>query len=67
VGASCSSMGPLMKVAMLPAVALVSSAVFEMLNLLKSSSRTLIDFKFSDLVLAAFDGTESMMSAEGML
>ncbi len=59
-------MGPLMNVAMLPAAALVSSADLEMLNVLKSSSRTLIDFRFSDLVLAAFDGTESMTSTEGM-
>lgn len=51
---------------MLPAAALVSSADLEMLNLLNSSSRTLIDFKFSDLVFAAFEGTESMMSTEGM-
>ena len=60
VGASCSSMSPLMKVAMLPAAALVSSADFETVNFLSSSSSTLMDVEFSDLVLAALVGTDSM-------
>ena len=52
---------------MLPAAALVSSAVFEMVSLLKSSSRTLTDFWFSDLVVAAVDGADSITSADGMI
>ena len=67
VGASCSSMSPLMNVAMLPAAALVSSAVFDIVSLLSSSSRTLIDFWFSDFVLAALEGTVSMMSSPGIM
>ena len=67
VGASCSSISPLMKVAMLPAAALVSSAVLEMVSLLRSSSRTFSDLAFSAFVVAAFEGAASMMSAEGML
>ena len=51
---------------MLPAAALVSSAVFETVSLLRSSSRTLTDFWFSDLMLASVGCTESMMSTEGM-
>lgn len=60
-------MSPLMKVAMLPAAALVSAAVFEILSLPRSSSRTLTDFWFSDLVLAVFEGTDSMTSSDGMM
>ena len=67
VGASCSSISPLMKVAMLPAAALVSSAVFEIESLLRSSSSTLTDFWFSDFVFAAFDGADSITSADGMI
>ena len=60
-------MSPLMKVAMLPAAALVSSAVFDTDNFPNRSSSTWIDFRFSDLVLAAFDDTDSMISTEGIL
>ena len=67
VGASCSSMSPLMKVAILPAAALVSSAVLERVRFFRRSSSTCTDFWFSDLVLAVFDGTESMISTEGMV
>lgn len=67
VGASCSSMSPLMNVAMLPAAALVSSAVLEMVNWFSRSSSTLTDFWFSALVFAAFEGTESMRSTEGIV
>ncbi len=67
VGASCSSMSPLMNVAMLPAAALVSSADFEMVSLFRSSSSTRTDFWFSDLVLTAFDATDSIMSTDGMM
>jgi hypothetical protein len=56
-----------MKVAMLPAAALVSSAVFEMVSLVKSSSSTLTDFWFSDFVVAAVEGADSMMSADGIM
>ncbi len=56
-----------MNVAMLPAAALVSSAVFEMVSLFKSSSRTLTDFWFSDFVVAAVDGADSITSADGMI
>jgi hypothetical protein len=56
-----------MKVAMLPAAALVSSAVFEMVSLVKSSSSTLTDFWFSDFVFAAVEGADSMMSADGIM
>lgn len=51
---------------MLPAAALVSSAVLEMVSLFMSSSSTFFDWAFSDLVLAAFDGAESITSAEGI-
>ncbi len=51
---------------MLPAAALVSSAVFEIVSLLRSSSSTRTDFWFSLLVLAAFDGTESIASTDGI-
>lgn len=67
VGASCSSMSPLINVAMLPAAALVSAADFEMDSLFSSSSRTWIDFWFSDLVLTVFDGTDSIISTDGMM
>lgn len=67
VGASCSSIGPLIKVAMCPAAAEVSSAVFAIESWLKSSSSTWTDFWFSDFVLAVFDGTVSMISTEGIL
>lgn len=60
-------MSPLIKVAMLPAAALVSAADFEMVSLLSSSSSTWIDFWFSDLVLTVFDGTDSMISTDGMM
>ena len=43
MGASCSSMGPLMKDAMLPAAALVSLAVLERESFPRSSSRTCTD------------------------
>ena len=56
-----------MKVAMLPAAALVSSAVFEIVSLFKSSSSTLTDFWFSDFVVAAVDGADSIMSTDGMI
>lgn len=52
---------------MLPAAALVSSAVLEMVNLLKRSSSTFTDFWFSDLVFAVFEDTDSMMSTDGMV
>ena len=67
VGASCSSMSPLMNVAMFPAAALVSSAVLEMVSLLRSSSRTCTDFWFSDFVVAAVVGAVSLMSTEGIV
>ena len=67
VGASCSSMSPLMNVAILPAAALVSSAVLEMVNCLSRSSSTWTDFWFSALVFAALEGTESMRSTEGIV
>ena len=60
-------MSPLMKVAMLPAASLVSSAVFEMVSLFSNSSSTLTDFWFSDLVVAAFVGAASIMSTEGIV
>ena len=44
VGASCSSMSPLINEAMLPAAALVSSAVLEMVSCFNRSSSTLTDF-----------------------
>lgn len=56
-----------MNVAMLPAAALVSSAVFEMVSLFNSSSSTLTDFWFSDFVVAAVEGADSMMSADGIM
>lgn len=56
-----------MKVAMLPAAALVSSAVFEIVNWLRSSSRTLTDFWFSDFVFEGVDATDSMTSAAGAM
>lgn len=56
-----------MKVAILEEAALVSSAVFEMVRALSSSSRTLTDFWFSDLVLAAFEGARSIASTEGII
>lgn len=55
-----------MKVAMLPAAALVSSAVFEIVSLFKSSSSTWTDFWFSDFVVAAVEGADSIMSADGI-
>ena len=55
-----------MKVAMLPAAALVSSAVLEMVSLFISSSSTLTDFWFSLFWVAGFEGAASMMSMEGM-
>ena len=67
VGASCSSMSPLMKVAMLPAAALVSSAVFEIVSLFISSSSTLTDFWFSLFCVVGFEGAASMMSTEGIM
>ena len=67
VGASCSSMSPFMKVAMLPAALLVWSAVFDRLRALSSSSSTLTDFWFSDFVLAVLLGTESMTSTDGIV
>ena len=44
VGASCSSISPLMNVARLPAAADDSSAVFAMLRVLSSSSSVFEDF-----------------------
>ena len=38
-----------------------------MVSWLKSSSSTLTDFWFSDLVLAVFDGTDSIASTEGIM
>jgi hypothetical protein len=67
VGASCSSISPFIKVAILKEAALVSSAVFEMVRALSSSSKTLTDFWFSDLVLVAFEGAESITSMEGII
>jgi hypothetical protein len=49
VGASCSSIGPLMKLAMFCEASVASSAVFEMVSFWRSSSRTLMDPAFSDL------------------
>lgn len=60
-------MSPLMNVAMLLAAALVWSAVLEMVNWFSRSSSTLTDFWFSALVFAAFEGTESMTSTEGIV
>lgn len=60
-------MGPLMKEAMLPAAALVWSAVLEIVSLLRSSSSTLTDFAFSDFVAAASLETASMAATEGMM
>lgn len=47
VGASCSSIGPLMKTARLCVAALMSSWALLMFNLAISSSRTLTLFLFS--------------------
>ncbi len=66
VGASCSSISPFMNVAIFPAAALVSSAVLEIVSLFSSSSRTWTEFWFSDLVVAAFDGADSITSMEGI-
>lgn len=55
-----------MNVAMCPAAADVSSAVFAIESWLKSSSNTWTDFWFSDFVLAVFEGTVSMISTEGI-
>ena len=67
VGASCSSISPLMNAAMLPAASFVSSADFAMVSLPISSSKTWTDLAFSLLVLAAFEGAESMAATEGIL
>jgi hypothetical protein len=53
VGASASSMSPLMKVAMALAAAVMSSCSLETVNLAMSSSRALRAFEFSDLMAAA--------------
>lgn len=61
MGASFPSMSPFMKVERLPAASLVSSAVFEMVSLFRSSSSTWVDFWFSLLIVAAFVGAASMI------
>src|SRR5690242_1584952 len=53
VGASASSMSPLMKVAIEAAEELISSCALEMVSLPRSSSRTFTDLLFSDLTLDA--------------
>ena len=50
VGASCSSISPLMRVAMSNDAALISSCDLETLNLESNSSSALIDCAFSDLI-----------------
>jgi hypothetical protein len=64
VGRSRSSIGPLRRVAMLPAAAFVSSCVFDIERLLISSSKTATDLavSFTEVV-----GTESMMSTDGIV
>ena len=52
---------------MRPAAALVSAADFEMDSLLSSSSSTWVDFWFSALVLTVFEGTDSIISTDGMM
>jgi len=52
VGASCSSIGPLMKVARLRVAALISSWALLMFSLAISSSRILTEFLFSFAIFA---------------
>ena len=66
MGASCSSIGPLMNEATLLAASTDSSAVLEMVSLLSSSSSTLTDLVFSDLMVEA-EGCSMMSSAGDMV
>jgi hypothetical protein len=65
VGASASSMSPLMKVAMALAAELIWSCSLEMVNLPRSSSRALTALEFSDLTAAAsWRAAGAMLSVE---
>jgi hypothetical protein len=67
VGAVASSMGPFMKDAIFCAAAFVSSCDFDTLSFAISSSRTLMDFAFSEATLPLEDFVVSMASTEGIL
>lgn len=63
VGASCSSISPLMKAAMLWVAALTSSCDVDTLSFAISSSRTLMDRAFSFFAICV----ESMTATDGMV
>lgn len=65
VGASASSMSPLMKMAMALAEALISSWALETDNLAMSSSSALSDLEFSDLTSEACKAAGAILQYGG--